>query len=125
VAPALALARPVQRLEPDRHLLDGDSGDDARRDRRRTPGDEPVGETGAQGSEHGHDPEEPELGQRPRAGFTDVFVTGMLTRWISVRPRPIAIGANPCGARSSVAPRMIMRNMNVMTSSVMKPLIAE
>ena len=27
-----------------------------------------------------------------RAGFTDVFVTGMLTRWIRVRHSPIAIG---------------------------------
>ena len=32
-----------------------------------------------------------------RAGFTDVFVTGMLTRWISVSARPIAIGAKPFG----------------------------
>ena len=30
-----------------------------------------------------------------RAGFTEVLVTGMLIRWISVRPRPIAIGAKP------------------------------
>ena len=42
-----------------------------------------------------------------RAGFTDVLVTGMLTRWIRVRPRPMAIGAKPLGARSSVAPRMM------------------
>ena len=35
-----------------------------------------------------------------RAGFTDVFVTGMLIRWISVRPSPIAIGAKPAGARA-------------------------
>jgi len=46
-----------------------------------------------------------------RAGLTEVAVTGMLIRWISVRPRPIAIGAKPLGARSSVAPRMITRNM--------------
>ena len=44
-----------------------------------------------------------------RAGFTDVFVTGMLIRWISVSPRPIAIGAKPAGARLSVAPRMMIR----------------
>ena len=42
-----------------------------------------------------------------RAGFTDVLVTGMLIRWISVSARPIAIGAKPAGARLSVAPRMI------------------
>ena len=41
-----------------------------------------------------------------RAGFTEVLVTGMLMRWIRVRARPMAIGAKPLGARSSVAPRM-------------------
>ena len=30
-----------------------------------------------------------------RAGLTEVFVTGMLIRWISVSPSPMAIGANP------------------------------
>ena len=34
-----------------------------------------------------------------RAGFTDVLVTGMLIRWISVRPSPIAMGANPADGR--------------------------
>ena len=52
-----------------------------------------------------------------RAGFTEVLVTGMLIRWISVRPRPMAIGAKPAGARLSVAPRMIIRNMKVITTS--------
>src|SRR5512147_447436 len=33
-----------------------------------------------------------------RAGFTDVFVTGIPTRWMSVSPSPIAIGAKPAGA---------------------------
>jgi hypothetical protein len=28
-----------------------------------------------------------------RAGFTEVLVTGMLIRWISVSARPMAIGA--------------------------------
>jgi hypothetical protein len=41
-----------------------------------------------------------------RAGFTEVLLTGMLTRWIRVSASPIAIGANPLGARVSVAPRM-------------------
>ena len=53
-----------------------------------------------------------------RAGFTEVFVTGMLIRWIKVSPRPIASGANPCGARLSVAPRMMKRNIIVITISV-------
>ena len=34
-----------------------------------------------------------------RAGFTEVLVTGIEIRWISVRHRPMAIGANPAGAR--------------------------
>jgi hypothetical protein len=34
-----------------------------------------------------------------RAGLTDVFVTGMLIRWINVSARPMATGAKPCGAR--------------------------
>ncbi len=37
-----------------------------------------------------------------RAGLTEVFVTGMLMRWMSVSPRPMAIGAKPAGARLSV-----------------------
>ena len=35
-----------------------------------------------------------------RARLTDVFVTGIETRWMSVGARPIAIGASPAGARS-------------------------
>src|SRR5574344_1953465 len=54
-----------------------------------------------------------------RAGFTDVFVTGMLMRWMSVRQRPIAMGAKPAGARLSVAPMITKRNANVITISVM------
>ena len=52
------------------------------------------------------------------AGFTEVFVTGILTRCISVNANPIAIPANPLGAFSLVEPRMIKRNINVMTNSV-------
>jgi len=33
------------------------------------------------------------------AGLTEVLVTGMLIRWISVNARPIAMPANPTGAR--------------------------
>ena len=53
-----------------------------------------------------------------RAGFTDVFVTGMLIRWISVSARPIARPAKPGDARLCVAPRITIRNMKVMTTSV-------
>jgi len=52
-----------------------------------------------------------------RAGFTEVLVIGMLMRWISVRPRPIAIGAKPAGAFPWVEPMMMKRNIIVRTSS--------
>ena len=38
-----------------------------------------------------------------RAGFTEVLVTGMLIRWISVSPSPMAIGAKPAGALPCLA----------------------
>ena len=78
-------------------------------------------------SHHRRKPEQPELLKGPapaksavavlRAGFTDVFVTGMLIRWISVSPRPMVRPANPTGARLCVVPRMMVRNMNVITTS--------
>jgi hypothetical protein len=30
-----------------------------------------------------------------RAGFTEVFVTGMLIKWMRVRHKPIAMGSTP------------------------------
>ena len=54
-----------------------------------------------------------------RAGLTDVLVTGMLIRWMSTSAKPIASPANPTGARACVDPRMTIRNMNVITISVM------
>ncbi len=56
-----------------------------------------------------------------RAGFTEVLVTGMLTRWIRVSASPIAIGAKPCGARSSVEPTMTSRKPSVSTTSIRNP----
>jgi hypothetical protein len=56
-----------------------------------------------------------------RAGLTLVFVTGIEIRWMSVRPSPIAIGANPAGARAEVAPRMISRKKKVIAISVTRP----
>ena len=55
-----------------------------------------------------------------RAGFTEVLVTGMLIKWISVRHNPMAIGAKPYGARLSVAPIMTKINIMVMTTSVIR-----
>ena len=60
-----------------------------------------------------------------RAGFTDVFVTGIEIRWISVSPRPIARGAKPAGARLSVEPMMIIRKKAVITISVTTPACIE
>src|SRR5580658_5820800 len=34
-----------------------------------------------------------------RAGLTERLVTGMPIRWISVSPKPMAMGAKPFGAR--------------------------
>ena len=57
-------------------------------------------------------------GASERAGFTEVFVTGMLIRWISVSARPMASGARPAGARRSVTPWMTSRKANVSSSSM-------
>ncbi len=53
-----------------------------------------------------------------RAGLTEVLVTGIDTRWISVRHSPIAIGANQAGTPLAVAPRMTIRKTAVITPSV-------
>ena len=47
------------------------------------------------------------------AGLTERFVIGMPTRWISVKPSPIAIGAKPTGALPCVEPMMMNRNIIV------------
>jgi hypothetical protein len=60
-----------------------------------------------------------------RAGFTDVFVTGMLIRWISVRARPIGMPAKPCGARRCVDPRMTNTNIAVRTTSATRQAPSE
>ena len=44
-----------------------------------------------------------------RAGFTEVLVTGILIKWISVRHRPMAIGANPAGAARRCEPEMMVK----------------
>ena len=55
-----------------------------------------------------------------RAGFTEVFVTGIETRWIKVSAKPMAIGAKPAGALPCVEPMMTNRNMAVSTNSATK-----
>ena len=46
-----------------------------------------------------------------------MFVIGIEIRWISVKPRPIAIGTKPFGTLSSVTPRMMIRKNEVKTTS--------
>ena len=60
-----------------------------------------------------------------RAGLTDVLVTGIEIRWISVNANPIEIGAKPTGARAAVAPRMIIRKNAVSTISATSPASSE
>ena len=55
-----------------------------------------------------------------RAGLTDVLVTGIEIKWISVSPRPMAIGAKPAGARDDVEPRIMIRKKAVRTTSIAK-----
>ena len=43
-------------------------------------------------------------GPRLLAGFTEVPVTGMLTRWISTRLNPIVMPAKPLGVLLLVEP---------------------
>jgi hypothetical protein len=52
-----------------------------------------------------------------RAGFTAQLVTGIPTKWIKVRPNPIAIGAKPAGAFPWVEPMMMKRNIMVKINS--------
>ena len=60
-----------------------------------------------------------------RAGFSDVLVTGIEIRCILVSARPMAIGAKPLGARSSVEPRITSRKNAVHTASIMKHAASE
>ena len=53
-----------------------------------------------------------------RAGFTEVLVTGMLTRWMSVSANPMAMPANPTGARLWIAPMITTRKPKVIVTSV-------
>ncbi len=45
------------------------------------------------------------------AGLTEVLVTGMLIKWMNVNAKPMAIPANPTGARPWVAPKITIRNI--------------
>src|ERR1051325_5830760 len=53
-----------------------------------------------------------------RAGLTEALETGIATRWMTVRNRPIAIGANPAGQFFVVTHMMTIRNRAVITSSI-------
>lgn len=64
-------------------------------------------------------------GPKLLAGFTDVPVMGMPTRWISTRLRPMVIPAKSLGAFSLVEPKITRRKMKVKMISAMKPDIIE
>ena len=81
----------------------------------------PIDDRTRGASEQRRDPEQPELliAQPPtnsagpvlRAGLTDVLVTGIDTRWMSVSASPMASGAKPTGALPCVAPMMTNRKL--------------
>ena len=52
------------------------------------------------------------------AGFTDVLVTGIETKWMRASASPIATPANPAGALLLVAPKITRRKMKVITNSI-------
>jgi len=51
-----------------------------------------------------------------RAGLTEVFVTGIEIKWISVKANPIAIGAKPAGTPLPVAPKIMIKKNAVITT---------
>ena len=57
-----------------------------------------------------------------RAGLTEVLVTGIEIRRMSVSASPIASGAKGAGERASVAPRMTTRKPAVSSASTRKAL---
>lgn len=59
-------------------------------------------------------------GPKLLAGFTEVPVIGILTKWIRTSEKPIEIPANPSGAFLLVEPKITKRNMNVKTTSAIK-----
>lgn len=60
-------------------------------------------------------------GPRLLAGFTDVPVIGMPTRWMRTRLKPIGIPAKPFGTFSLVEPKITRRKMKVNATSAMNP----
>jgi hypothetical protein len=52
-----------------------------------------------------------------RTGFNEVLVTGILIKCIKTSAIPIDSPANPFGDLGSVAPRMINKNIKVITNS--------
>src|SRR5947209_7940401 len=92
---------------------------------------EPAGEKpGECCTDNRRQPEQPELadivpdgkqrGAVLRAGLTEVLVTGIMTRWIKVRHRPIGMPAKPTAAPCEVEPTITKRKKNVATTSPTK-----
>ncbi len=55
-----------------------------------------------------------------RAGFTEVLVTGMLTRWIRVSTNPMGMPAKPAGAEEWVARSTVRQSTAVSSASIRK-----
>src|SRR5215212_792095 len=55
-----------------------------------------------------------------RAGLTEVLVTGIETKWINVRAKPIGMPAKPTAAPFEVVPTMMKIKKKVSSTSVAK-----
>jgi len=62
-------------------------------------------------------------GPKLLAGFTDVFVIGIVTIWIIARAIPIAIHAKSHRAFLAVTPKITSKNNAVNTTSVVRACI--
>ena len=67
-------------------------------------------------------PPEIRAGPRLRAGLTEVPVTGIVTRWISIRVTPMANPAMALFPNLEVVPKITKMKRKVMTVSITKAL---
>ena len=67
-------------------------------------------------------PPDKRAGPRLRAGLTEVPVTGMVTRWISIRVTPMASPAMALFPNLEVVPKITKMKRKVMTASTTKAL---
>jgi hypothetical protein len=67
-------------------------------------------------------PPDKRAGLRLRAGLTEVPVTGMVTRWISIRVAPMASPAMALFPNFEVVPKITKMKKNAMTASITEAL---